>query len=58
MTEATVDDATTAIGLIEAVDGGIASVTWDAAYDSIAFYDAACARGARVGRPVSYAIGR
>ena len=48
LTEATVDDATTAIGLIEAVDGGIASVTGDAAYDSIAFYDAACARGASV----------
>jgi len=48
LTDATVDDATTAIGLIEAVDGGIASVTGDAAYDSIAFYDAACARGASV----------
>jgi hypothetical protein len=48
LTEATVDDATTAIGLIEAVDGSIASATGDAAYDSIAFYDAACARGASV----------
>ena len=48
LTEATVDDATTAIGLIEAIDGAIASVTGDAAYDSIAFYDAACARGASV----------
>ena len=48
LTEATVDDATTAIELIEAVDGGVASVTGDAAYDTIAFYDAAGARGATV----------
>jgi IS5 family transposase len=48
LTEATVDDATAAIGLIEAVDAGIASVTGDAAYDSMAFYDAACARGASI----------
>jgi IS5 family transposase len=48
LTAATVDDATTAIELIQTVDGHIASVTGDAAYDSIAFYDAACARGASV----------
>ena len=48
VTAATVDDATTAIELIQTVDGCIASVTGDAAYDSIAFYDAACARGASV----------
>jgi hypothetical protein len=48
LTDATVDDATTAIELIQKVDGCVASVTGDAAYDSIAFYDAACARGARV----------
>jgi len=48
LTDATVDDATTAIGLIAAVHGGIASVTGDAAYDSIAFYDVAGARGATV----------
>jgi IS5 family transposase len=41
LTDATVDDATTAIELITAVDGGLTSVTGDAAYDSIAFYDAA-----------------
>ena len=33
LTEATVDDATTAIELIQTVDGHIASVTGDAAYD-------------------------
>ena len=48
LTEATVDDATTAIELIDAVDGGLASVTGDAAYDTIAFYEAAGARGATV----------
>jgi hypothetical protein len=49
LTEATVDDATTAIELIQTVEGCVASVTGDAAaYDSVAFYDAACARGARV----------
>jgi IS5 family transposase len=48
LTEATVDDATTAIELIKAVHGGVASVTGDAAYDSMAFYDAAGARGATV----------
>jgi IS5 family transposase len=48
LTEATVDDATTAIELIEALDGGLTSVTGDAAYDTIAFYNAAGARGATV----------
>jgi IS5 family transposase len=48
LTEATIDDATTAIELIHTFDGCVASVTGDAAYDSIAFYDAAGARGATV----------
>ena len=48
LTEATVDDATTAIALITAVDGGLTSVTGDAAYDLIAFYEMAAARGAIV----------
>jgi len=48
VTEPTADDATTGISLIEQVDGDIASVTADAAYDTIGFYEAACARGARV----------
>ena len=34
LTEATVDDAATAIALISAVDGGLTSVTGDAAYDA------------------------
>ena len=47
-TEATADDATTGIGLIAALDGDIARVTADAAYDTIAFYATATARGATV----------
>jgi IS5 family transposase len=48
LTEGHVDDATTALDLIDAVDGDIASVTADGAYDSRAIYDAAGARGATV----------
>jgi hypothetical protein len=48
LTEATVDDATMGITLIEAVDGDISSVTADPAYDTMAFYDVAGSRGATV----------
>ena len=48
LTEATVDDATTALDLITAVEGNLVSVTADAAYDTIAVYEAAGARGATV----------
>ena len=48
LTDATVDDATIGITLIAEVDGALASVTGDAAYDTIAFYDAVTARGTRV----------
>ena len=48
ITDATVDDATTGVELIEAVSDDIASVTADAAYDTVAFYEAAGARGATV----------
>ena len=48
LTEASVDDATTGITLIEAVDGALGRVTADAAYDTISFYEAAGARGATV----------
>ena len=46
LTDATVDDATTGVERIEAVTDDIASVTADAAYDTVGFYDAAGARGA------------
>ena len=48
LTEASVDDATTGITLIAAVDGALGRVTADAAYDTSGFYEAAGARGATV----------
>ena len=48
LTEASVDDATTGITLIEAVDGALGQVTAEAAYETIGFYEAAGARGATV----------
>ena len=52
LTESTVDDATVGIALVGAAAGDIASVTADAAYDTVAFYEAASARHAQVvGRP-------
>ena len=48
LTDATGDDATTGVELIEAVGDNITSVTADAAYDTVAFYEAAGARGATV----------
>ena len=47
LTDATVDDVATAIALINAVDGGLTSVTGDAAYDTIAFYERRPLPGAR-----------
>ena len=48
LTDSTVDDATTGIGLIATLDADITCVTADAAYDTIAFYETATARGATV----------
>jgi len=48
LTGATADDALTGIALIEGLTGALASLTADAAYDTIAFYAVAAARGARV----------
>ena len=48
LTEASVDDATTGIALIEATDGALGRVTADAAYETIGFDEAAGARGATV----------
>ena len=48
LTEATVDDATTAVGLINAVDGDLVSVTADAAYDTVAAYETTGTRSATV----------
>ena len=48
LTEPTADDAITGISLVDEVDGHLTSVTADPAYDTLAFYGAAGARGARV----------
>ncbi len=48
LTAGNTDDAATALGLIEEVEADIASFTADAAYDTIAIYQAGDARGARV----------
>jgi IS5 family transposase len=48
ITESTVDDATTGRHLVERVVAEVASVTADAAYDTVAFYNTAGARGATV----------
>ncbi len=48
LTNGNVDDAVTVLSLIEEVGGDIASFTADAAYDTIAIYDAATARDAKV----------
>ena len=48
LTEATGDDATTALDLLTAVDGPLVRVTADAAYATVAVYETATARGATV----------
>ena len=48
LTEATGDDATTALDLLTAVEGPLVRVTADAAYDTVAVYETAGARGATV----------
>ena len=48
LTEATGEDATTALDLLNAVDGHLVRVIADAAYDTVALYETARARGATV----------
>ena len=48
LTEATGDDATTALDLLNAVDGPLVRVTADAAYDTVGVYETAGALGATV----------
>ena len=48
-----VDDATTALDLIDTVEGDVSCVTADAAYDTRGIYEAAGARGATVVIPPS-----
>ena len=55
LTDGNADDAKTGLTLIEAAEGDIASVTADAAYDTIAIYEASHDRGAKVVVPPSRA---
>ena len=56
LTEPTADDAITGISLVDEVDGHLTRVTADPAYDTLACYGAAGARGARgVGPPTKTA---
>ncbi len=48
LTDGNVDDAKTALDLIDEVEGDITSITADAAYDTLAIYAAAAARSAKV----------
>lgn len=48
LTDGNADDARTALGLIDEVDGDMASFKADAAYDTTAIYEAAGARGAEI----------
>ena len=48
LTEETGDDATTALDLLTAVEGPLVRITADAAYDTVAVYETAGARGATV----------
>ena len=48
VTDSTADDATTGVDLLAHVKGDVESVTADAAYDTVACYDAASTCGAKV----------
>ena len=51
LTEATGDDATTALDLLTAVEGSLVRVTADAAYDTVAVYERRCCM--KPGFPIS-----
>jgi hypothetical protein len=53
LTHGSADDAKTALDLIDTVKGDIASFTADAAYDTLAIYDASAERGGEVVVPPS-----
>jgi len=48
LTDGNADDSNTALDLLGTIEDDIASFTADSAYDTIAIYDAAAARGAKV----------
>jgi hypothetical protein len=53
LTHGSADDAKTALDLIDSIEGDIESLTADAAYDTLAVYDASAERGAKVVIPPS-----
>ena len=53
LTHGSADDAKAALDLIDRLEGDIESLTADAAYDTLAIYDAGVARGAAVIVPPS-----
>ena len=53
LTHGSADDAKTALDLIDTIKGDIARFTADAAYDTLAIYDASAARGGEVVVPPS-----
>jgi hypothetical protein len=53
LTDGNADDAKTALGFLDEIAGDMARVTADAAYDTLAIYDASAARGAGVVVPPS-----
>ena len=53
LTDGSADDAKAARGLIDSIEGEIESLTADAAYDTLAIYDASAARGVEVVIPPS-----
>ncbi len=55
LTDSVGDDASNGLDLIDRVDGDVGSITADAAYDTVAMYEAGGRRGARV---VSHLRGR
>ncbi len=53
LTHGSADDAKAALNLIDSIEGEIESLTADAAYDTLAIYDASAARGGEVVVPPS-----
>ncbi len=53
LTHGSADDAKAGLGLIDSIEGDIESLTADAAYDTLAIYDASVARGGEVVIPPS-----
>jgi hypothetical protein len=53
LTDGNVDDAKTALDLLDQIEGDIESLTADSAYDTLAIYDASAARGTEVVIPPS-----